>query len=88
MANGSEQATPMDSIKDVVRSSVKVTSSITPEEGQRTYRLKCCGNNNKDEDNSSKKKLNDKNHQALSQIFRQLTSSWYSKHVQKFKLSK
>ena len=23
----------------------------TPEEVQRTYRLKCCGNNNKDEDN-------------------------------------
>ena len=26
----------------------------TPEEGQRTYRLKRCGNNNKDEDNSPK----------------------------------
>ena len=26
----------------------------TPEEGQRTYRPKHCGNNNKDEDNSSK----------------------------------
>ena len=25
-----------------------------PEEGQRTYRLKCCENNNKDEDNSLK----------------------------------
>ncbi len=32
----------------------------TPEEGQRTYRLKCCGNNNKDEDNCPKN-LNDKN---------------------------
>ena len=31
----------------------------TPEEGQRTYRLKRCGNNNKDEDNSPKN-LNDK----------------------------
>ena len=31
----------------------------TPEEGQRTYRLKRCGNNNKDEDNSLKT-LNDK----------------------------
>ena len=31
----------------------------TPEEGQRIYRLKCCGNNNKDED-SSLKTLNDK----------------------------
>ena len=32
----------------------------TSEEGQRTYRLKHCGNNNKDEDNSPKT-LNDKN---------------------------
>ena len=30
----------------------------TPEEGQRTYWLKHCGNNNKDEDNSPKT-LND-----------------------------
>ncbi len=42
----------------------------TPEEGRRTYRLKHCGNNNKDEDNSPKT-LNDKNHQASSQKFRQ-----------------
>ena len=35
----------------------------TPEEGERTYRPKCCGNNNKDEGNSPKT-LNDKNHQA------------------------
>ena len=42
----------------------------TPEEGRRTYRPKCCGNNNKDEDNSPKT-LNDKNHQALSEKFRQ-----------------
>ena len=42
----------------------------TPEEGQRTYQPKCCGNNNKDEDNSPKT-LNDKNHQASSQKFRQ-----------------
>ena len=33
----------------------------TPEEGQRTYRPKHCGNNNKDEDNSLKT-LNDKNY--------------------------
>ena len=45
----------------------------TPEEGQRTYRLKRCGNDNKDEDNSLKI-LNDKN-QALSQKFRQLLFS-------------
>ena len=30
----------------------------TPEEGRRTYRLKCCGNNNED---NSPKNLNDKN---------------------------
>ena len=41
----------------------------TPEEGRRTYRLKRCGNN--DEDNSLKT-LNDKNHQASFQKFRQL----------------
>ena len=46
----------------------------TPEEGRRTYWLKCCGNNNKDEDNSPKT-LNDKNHQALPQKFRQLVLS-------------
>ena len=43
----------------------------TPEKSRRTYRPKFCGNNNKDEDNSPKT-LNDKNHQALSQKFRQL----------------
>ena len=42
-----------------------------PEEGWRTYWPKRCGNNNKDEDNSLKT-LNDKNHQASSQKFRQL----------------
>ena len=41
----------------------------TPEEGQRAYQLKLCGNNNKDEDNIAKT-LNDKNHQALSQKFK------------------
>ena len=57
----SEQTTPVDSIKDVVRSSVKVPRvQQTPEEGQRIYRPKRCGNNNKDEDNSPKT-LNDKN---------------------------
>ena len=42
----------------------------TPEEGRGTYRPKRYGDNNKDEDNSPKT-LNDKNHQALSQKFRQ-----------------
>ena len=46
----------------------------TPKEGRRTYRLKR-GNNNKDEDNSPKT-LNDENHQASSQKFRQLISGW------------
>ena len=67
----SEQVTPMDSIKDVVQSSVKVPQvQQTPEEGWRTYRLKRC-RNNKDENNSLKT-LNDKNHQASSQKVRQL----------------
>ena len=44
----------------------------TPEEGRMTYRPKRCGNDNKDEDNSPKI-LNDKNHQASSQKFRQQT---------------
>ena len=52
----SEQATLVDSIKDVVRSSVRQT----PEEGRRTYQPKRCGNNNKYEDNSSKT-FNDNN---------------------------
>ena len=43
----------------------------TPEESQRIYPLKHCGNNNKDQDNSLKT-LNHKNHQASSQKFRQL----------------
>ena len=43
----------------------------TLEEGWMTYRPKRCGNNNKNEDNSPKT-LNDKNHQASSQKFRQL----------------
>ena len=43
----------------------------TPE-GWRTYQPKHCGNNNKDEDNSLKT-LNDKNHQASPQKFRQCT---------------
>ena len=42
------------------------------EEGWRTYQPKHCGNNNKDKDNSPKT-LNDKNQQALSQKFRQLS---------------
>ena len=42
----------------------------TPEEGQRTYQPKCCGNNNKDQDNSPKT-LIDKYHQASSQKLRQ-----------------
>ena len=44
----------------------------TPEEGRRTYRPKRCGNNYKDEGNSLKN-LNDKNQQASSQKFRQLS---------------
>ena len=42
----------------------------TPEKDWRTYRPKLCENKNKDEDNKPKN-LNDKNHQASSQKFRQ-----------------
>ena len=52
----------------------------TPEEGQRTYRPKRCGNNNKDEDNSPKN-LNDKNQQASSQKFRQLIILFIINHL-------
>ena len=45
----------------------------TPEEGRRIYQPKHCGNYNKDEDNRLKI-INDKNHQALYQKFRQLMS--------------
>ena len=43
----------------------------TPEEDRRTHRPKRCEYNNKDEDNRSKT-LNNKNHQASSEKFRQL----------------
>ena len=59
----SEQAIPMDSIKDIVRSSMKV--SEFNKHPMKAYRLKHCGNNNKDEDNSSKT-LNDKKILSLS----------------------
>ena len=52
----------------------------TPEEGLRTYRPKRCGNNNKNEDNSPKT-LNDKNHQASTQKFRQLRTDQYPSFV-------
>ena len=66
----SEQATPVDSIKDVVQSSVKVPRvRQTPEESQSTYRPKRWGNNNKDEDNSPKT-LNYKNATNNNKILR------------------
>ena len=43
----------------------------TPEEGRRTYRSKRYGNEINDEE-SSPKTLNDKNHQASFQKFREL----------------
>ena len=77
----SKQVTPVDSIKDVVQSSVKVPRvRQTPEQGRKIYQPKHCGNNNKDEDNSPKI-LNDKNHQASSQKFRQLSTKVYVKKV-------
>ena len=74
MANGIRTGDPCGFNK--VRSSkFRVGSRVrqTLEEGRRTYRPKHCGNNNKDEGNSPKT-LNDKNHQASSQKFRQLIS--------------
>ena len=69
---GSEQVTPVNSIKDVVQSSVKFPGFDTPEEGRKTYRPKRCVKN-KDEDNSPKTH-NDKNQHASSQKFRHLIS--------------
>ena len=67
----SEQATPVNTIKDVVRSSVKVLEFDKHlKKAWRTYWPKR-GNNNKDEDKSPKT-LNDNNQQASSQKFRQL----------------
>ena len=69
----SEQATPHGH-SSKFRESSRIRQ--IPEEGQKTYRPKCCGNNNKDEDNSLKT-LKDKNHQASSQKFRQLNDFYY-----------
>ena len=67
----SEQATPVDSIKDVVWNSVKVPEFDKHLKKAGRHWPKCCGNNSKDEYNSPKT-LNDKNQQASSQKFRQL----------------
>ena len=68
-----QQATPPHGFNKGHSSKFHVGSWVwqTPEESWRTYRLKW-GNNYKDEDNSAKT-LNDKNHQASSQKFRQQT---------------
>ena len=67
----SEQTTPVDSIKDVLRSSVKIPEFDKHLKKAGGNRPKRCGNNNKDEDNSTKT-LNDKNHKGSSQKFWQL----------------
>ena len=64
----SEQATSVDSIKDVVRSSVKV-----PEFDKHLKKAGGYIDRNEDEDNCPKT-LNDKNHEASFQKFRQLVS--------------
>ena len=72
MANGIRTGDPCGFYKG--RSSkFRIGSRVrqTPEENRRIYRLKRWGNNNKNKDNSPKT-LNDKNHQASSQKFRQL----------------
>ena len=56
MANGIRTSEPVDSIKDVVRTSVKFPEfDKTPDEGRWTYRPKRCGKNN---ENNSPKTLN------------------------------
>ena len=67
----SEQATPVDSIKDLDEVLCRFPSSTNTWRRPRTYRPKSCGNNIKDEDNCPKT-LNDKNHQASSQKFKYL----------------
>ena len=69
MANVIRTGDPVDSIKDVVRSSVKVPEFDKHLKKAEGHRRKRCGNNNKDEDNSPKTfcdknighKINDKN---------------------------
>ena len=72
MANGIRTGDPRGSNKGR-NSRFREGSRVqqTPEDGRRIYRPKRCGNNNKDENNSPKT-LNNINHQASSQKFRQL----------------
>ena len=74
MANGIRTGDPPHGFNKGRSSKFRIGSQVrrTPEEGRRTYRPRRCGNNNKDKDNSPKT-LNDKNHQASSQKFRQRT---------------
>ena len=72
MANGIRTGDPRGFNKG--RSSkFRVGSRVrqTPEEGRRTYQPKRRGNNNKKDEDNGPKTLNDKNHQASSQKFRQ-----------------
>ena len=73
----SEQVTPPRGFNKGRSSMFREGSWVrqTPEEGRRTYQPKRWGNNNKDKDNSPKT-LNDKNHQASSQKFRQLRKDY------------
>ena len=69
MVNGIRTSTPSG-----VNKGGSCVQPDTSEEGWRTYQPKSWEYNNKDEDNSPKT-LNDKNHKASSQKFRQLTSN-------------
>ena len=71
----SEQATPMYSIKDIVRSSLKV-----PEFDKHLKSPKRYENNNKDEDNSPKT-LNDKNIDNVSTYKRTVDVPLKSRHI-------
>ena len=68
MANGIRTGDPRQFNKGC-SSKFRVGSRVrqTPEEGQKTYQLECCGNNNKDEDNSPRI-LNDKNKKCYKTI--------------------
>ena len=76
MVNGIRANDPHGSNKERGLVHIRVRQE-TPEEGQKTYRLTRCEYSNEDEDDSPRT-LNDKNYQASSHKFRQLT---YSTHI-------
>ena len=80
MANGN-RTSDLGGFNKRRSSMFRVSSRVRqpPAEVRRIYRPKRCVNNNKDKDNSPKT-LNDKNHQASSQKFRQNTMTFFTAH--------